>query len=150
VCCTLSFLEKEMNAAPLHVGAVIEHHSHNHSSPQVLGYGQGCLTISWHLVFYEVYTKIERNALLWEIWVDFPYLIRIFCIRTITSLISLEKMPKEKLWGTHFLLAPSCRGVMGAPVRLLRELRHAWLMRVADRWVRPLLSVRVALVAGGS
>jgi hypothetical protein len=92
---------------------------HNPSSPRVLGYGRGCLVISWRWVFYEAYTKIERNALLWDIWEDFPYLIHIFCVRKITSLISLEKTPEEKLWAAHFLLAPLSRGVLGAPVRLL-------------------------------
>jgi hypothetical protein len=66
VCSTISFLEKETNAAPHRIGAITEHHSHNPSSPRVPGYGQGYLTISWRLVFYEVYTKIERNAVLWE------------------------------------------------------------------------------------
>jgi hypothetical protein len=102
------------------------------------------------LVFYEVYTKIERNALLWEIWVGFPYLIGIFRVGKITSLISLEKMPEEKLWATHYLLASSSHGVMGAPIGLLQELRRARLMRVADRWARPPLLVRVAPVVGGS
>jgi hypothetical protein len=141
-----------MNAAPHCIGVVTKHQSMNHnpSSPRVLGYGQGCLAVSWHLVFYEVYTKIERNALLWEIWVDFPYLIHIFCIGKITSLISSEKMPKGKLWATHFLLVPLSRGVVGVPVRLLRESRRVRLMLVADRWPRPPLLARVASVAGGS
>jgi hypothetical protein len=50
----------------------------------------------------------------------------------------------------HFLLTPSSRGVMGAPIHLLRESRRARLMHVADRWAKPLLSVRVVPVAGGS
>jgi hypothetical protein len=31
----------------------------------------------WCLVSYEIYIKIGRHALLCEIWVDFPYLIRV-------------------------------------------------------------------------
>jgi hypothetical protein len=85
----------------------------------VPGYSQGCLTVSWRLVFYEVYTKTERDALLLEIWENFPYLIHIFYIGKITSLISSKKTPEEKLWAVHFLLAPSSHGVVGAPVRLL-------------------------------
>jgi hypothetical protein len=87
-------------------------------------YGWGCLAISWRLVFYEVYTKIERNALLWTIWVDFPYLIDIFCTRKVASLISLEKTPKGKLWATHFLLEPLSLGVVGVLVHLLRGSRR--------------------------
>jgi hypothetical protein len=44
-----------------------------------------------------------------------------------------------------FLLASSSSGVLGAAVRLLREL-----MRVVDRWARPSLLARVAPVVGGS
>jgi hypothetical protein len=51
--------------------------------------------------------------------VEFPYLICIFRIGKITSLISLEKMPEEKLWATHFLLALLSHGVMGVPIRHL-------------------------------
>jgi hypothetical protein len=57
----------------------------------------------------------------------------------------LRKMPKGRLWAMCFLLASSSSGVLGAAVRLLREL-----MRVVDRWARPPLSVRVAPVVGGS
>jgi hypothetical protein len=119
---------------PRCIGVVTEHQStdRNLSSPRVLGYGWGCLTISRRLVFYEVYTKIERNTLLWEIWGDFPYLIRIFCVGKIASLISSKKMPEGKLWATHFPLASSSHGVMHAPVRLLQESRCARLMRVVD------------------
>jgi hypothetical protein len=92
----------------------------------VPGYGRGCLTILWHLVFYEVYTKIERDPLLWEMWVDFPYLICIFCV-------GRRKPLEDKLWAMHFLLVPSSRGVMGAPIHLLRESRHARLIHMADR-----------------
>jgi hypothetical protein len=58
--------KNEMNVALHRVGAVTKHQSmdHNPSSPRVPRYDRGCLTVSWRLVFYEVYTKIERNALL--------------------------------------------------------------------------------------
>jgi hypothetical protein len=82
--------------------------------------------------------------------VDFPYLIYIFYVRKTASLISSEKMLKGKLWAAHFLLVSLSRGVVDAPVCLLRESRYARLMLVADQWARPLLSVRVAPVAGGS
>jgi hypothetical protein len=61
--------KKETNMTPRHVGAVTEDQSmdHNPSRPRVPRYGQGCLAVSWRLVFYEIYTKIERNAPLWEI-----------------------------------------------------------------------------------
>jgi hypothetical protein len=85
-----------------------------------------------------------------EIWVDFPYLIRIFCIGEIMSLISLEKMSEGKLWAAHFLLVPLSRGVVGAPACLLQESRHTRLVCVVDHWVKPPLSVRVGPVAGGS
>jgi hypothetical protein len=64
-----------MNAAPHRIGVVTDRRSmdHNPSSPRVPGYGRGCLTILWRLVSYEVYTKIGRHALLWEVWVNFPY-----------------------------------------------------------------------------
>jgi hypothetical protein len=102
------------------------------------------------LVFYAIYTKIERNALQWDIQVDFSYLIPVFCVGGITLLISFEKTPIGKLWTTHFLLASSSRGVMGASVRLLWESRHARLMQVANRWFRSPLSVRAVPVASGS
>jgi hypothetical protein len=116
----------------------------------VLGYVRECLTMSWRLVSYEIYTKIGRHALLWEIWVDFPYLIHVSYIVKIASLISLEKTPGGKLWAVHFLLAPSSHGVMGAPIHLLWESRHVRLVHMADRWAKPPLSVRVAPVADGS
>jgi hypothetical protein len=76
-----------MNVAPHCVGAVTNHRSMDRipSSPRLLGYGRGCLTIPWCLVSYEVYTNIGRHALLWEIWVDFPYLIHIFYVEEIAS-----------------------------------------------------------------
>jgi hypothetical protein len=81
----------------------------------VSGYGWGCLTVSWCLVSYEVYTKIGTHELLWEIWVDFPYLIHIFGVEEITSLISLEKSSGGKLWAAHFLLAPLSHGCTSLP-----------------------------------
>jgi hypothetical protein len=69
--------------------------------------------------------------------VDFPYLIHIFYVGKIASLILLDKMPEGKLWAAHFLLVPSSRGVVGATIPLLQELRRVRLMRVADRWARP-------------
>jgi hypothetical protein len=60
-----------------------------------------------------------------------------------------DKMPWGKWLAAHFLLAPSCCGVVDARVCLLRELRRARLVRIADRWVRPPLSARVAPIAGG-
>jgi hypothetical protein len=59
-------------------------------------------------------------------------------------------MSKGKLWATHFLLALLSRGVVGAPVRLLRVSRCTRLMHVADQWARPPLSVRMAPIAAGS
>jgi hypothetical protein len=85
-----------------------------------------------------------------EIWVDFPYLICIFSVGDIVSLIPLEKTSGGKLWAMHFLLAPSSCGVVGVPVHLLRELGHARLVHVDDLWATPSLSVRVAPVVGGS
>jgi hypothetical protein len=83
-----------MNPAPHSVGAVTNHQSmdRNPCSPRVPGYGRG----AWPYRA-RVYTMIERNTLLWEIWVDFPDLVRIFCVGKITSLISSEKMPERKL-----------------------------------------------------
>jgi hypothetical protein len=59
------------------------------------------------------------------------------------------KTLKGMLWVVHFLLAPSSRGVMGVPVRLLQESRRARFMHVADRLARSPLSVRVEPVAAG-
>jgi hypothetical protein len=66
---TFSSSEKQTNAAPRRVGAITEHQlmDHNPSSPRVPGYGRGWLAMSCYLIFYEIYTKIERNALLREI-----------------------------------------------------------------------------------
>jgi hypothetical protein len=50
----------------------------------------------------------------------------------------------------HFLLAPSCHGVVPAPIRLLRELRHVGLIFMADHWPWCPLVERAALVACGS
>jgi hypothetical protein len=70
--CTLSSSENRNKcSSPSHRG----HNrsmDHNPSSPRLPGSGRGCLTVSWRLVSYEVYTKIGRHALLWELWVDFP------------------------------------------------------------------------------
>jgi hypothetical protein len=76
-------------------------------------------------------------------------LICIFYVREITSLIPLEKAFEGKLWATHFLLAPSSYGVMGAPIHLLRESRRVRLVRVADLWAKTLFSTRVVPIAGG-
>jgi hypothetical protein len=65
-------------------------------------------------------------------------------------LISLEKMSGGKLWAINFLLALLSHGVLGAPVCLLQDLRHARLVRVADQWAKSPLLVRVVPVAGGS
>jgi hypothetical protein len=106
--------------------------------------------VSWRLVPYEVYTEIGRYALLWKMWVDFPYLIRIFCVREITSLISLEKTSKGKWLAMHFLLSSLSCGVMGAPVCLLRDSRRLMLVRVAEWRAKPPLPVRVAPILGGN
>jgi hypothetical protein len=82
--------------------------------------------------------------------VDFPYLICIFCVGEITSMISLEKTTGGKLLVTHFPLVPSSRRVMGAPIHLLWESCHVRLVRVGNQRAKPPLSVRVAPVAGGS
>jgi hypothetical protein len=54
------------------------------------------------------------------------------------------EMPEGRLRDACFVLAPSRSRVVGAPVRLFREL-----MCMTDRWARPPLSARVASVAGG-
>jgi hypothetical protein len=82
--------------------------------------------------------------------VDFPYLVRIFCVEEITSLISLEKKSEGRWWATHFLLTSSSHGAVGAPICLPRESKHSMLVRVADRWTKPPFSTRVAPVADGS
>jgi hypothetical protein len=89
-----------MNVSPRRIGAITEHHSHDPSSARMPGYGRGCLTVSWCLVFYDVYTKIERNVLLWEIWVDFPYLICIFYIGKMLAVIKCIYLPPTYL---HFI-----------------------------------------------
>jgi hypothetical protein len=64
--CIVHFLsKKETNASPCHVRVITEHQSmdRNPSIPRVPGFGRVCLAVLWHLVFYEVYITIERNAL---------------------------------------------------------------------------------------
>jgi hypothetical protein len=60
-----------MHAASYRVGVVTDRHSmdHNPSRPRVPG-----------KVSYEVCTEIGRYVLLWEMWVDFPYLICIIYV----------------------------------------------------------------------
>jgi hypothetical protein len=58
-------------------------------------------------------------------------------------------MPGGKWLVGHYLLAPSSCVVMGALVCLIREPRRARLVCVADQWVKPPLSARVVLIAGG-
>jgi hypothetical protein len=136
--------------APYHVGAVTDHQSMdcNPSSPRVPGNGRGCMTVSWRLVSYDICTEIGRYALLREMWVDFPYLICVFCVGEITSLISFEKMSKGSWWATPFLLPSLSHGVARTPVCLLWESRHSMLVCAVDRWAKPPLSARVALITG--
>jgi hypothetical protein len=54
-----------------------------------------------------------------------------------------------KLRVAHLLLASSRRGVMGAPICLLKESRHVGLIYVADRWAWSPLSTRAPPIAGG-
>jgi hypothetical protein len=138
--------------APYRVGVVTDHRSidHNPSSSRVPWHGRGCLTVSWCLVPNEVCTEIGRYALLWEMWVDFPYLIRIFNVGEIMSLIYLEKMSEGKWLVVHFLMSPLSSGVVGAYVCLLRESRRLMLVLVAERWTKPPLLARVVPIASGN
>jgi hypothetical protein len=59
-------------------------------------------------------------------------------------------MTKGRLHATLLLLAPSCHGVMGAPIHLLRESRHVGSFYTTDRWAWSPLARRVAQIAGHS
>jgi hypothetical protein len=98
--------------APYRLGDVTDRQSmgRNPTSPRVSRHGQGFLTVSWHLVPFEVCIEIEIYALLWKKWMDFPYLVCIFYVREITSLISLEDTSEGKWLVAHFLLPSQSHG----------------------------------------
>jgi hypothetical protein len=82
--------------------------------------------------------------------VDFHYLIHIFYIGEITSLISMEKTSEGSWWVMAFLVPSSSHGVIGVAVRLPWESRHLMLVRAVDQWAKATLSARVAPITGGN
>jgi hypothetical protein len=60
-----------------------------------------------------------------------------------------EKTVERRLWATHFLLVPSCRGVVCASVRHLQESTQVGLTCVADWWAWSPLAAKVTSAAGG-
>jgi hypothetical protein len=81
----------------------------------------------------------------------FSLALHIFCIgdNHVIDFSRKSETTESRLWAMHFLLVPSCHGIIGASVHLLRESMHAWLICMADQWAWSPLAVRAAPVAGG-